>query len=150
MLPATRNSGTGDGIGTQLLLSGDKTIENCLLWNGKESVSLVKSCFSISVDCLEMLLQPTWRTTFLASGWSARMLGIFSMISFTLALGKQKVTADCFLMFLTIESPMMSVGWGGVVGGGDLTCGDRVDLEGQAERWAGARFGAGVKRGMEQ
>lgn len=49
MLPATRNSGTGDGIGTQLLLSGDKTFENCLLWDGKESVSLVKSCFSISV-----------------------------------------------------------------------------------------------------
>lgn len=46
------------------------------------------------------------------------MLGIFSMMSITLAPGKQKVNADGFLMFLTIESPMMSVDAGGVAGGG--------------------------------
>ena len=49
------------------------------------------------------------------------MVGIFSKMSVTLTPGKQKVSADGFLIFLTIESPMMSVNAGGVAGGGDLT-----------------------------
>lgn len=105
--------------------------------------------YNISLDCLEMSLQPTWRTTVLMSGWSACMLGFFSIMSVTLAPGKQKVSADGFLIFLTIESPMMSSDVGGVAGGVDLTLSE-VDLSGRAERWTGCRRGAGVKSGVER
>lgn len=101
---------------------------------------------SISKVWLGMLLHLTWTTTSWASGCSARMLGIFSIISDTLAPGKQKVAADFLLMFPTIESPIMSVVGGEVVGGENYTRDEWISGEGWTESGAGALCDAGVKQ----
>lgn len=69
------------------------------------------------------------------------------MISATLVPVKQKVAAVFLLTFLMIESTIMSVVGGGVVGGDDFARGDEVAGEGWTERGEGARHSAGVKCG---
>ncbi len=96
-----------------------------------------------------MSLQPARRTTSQVSGLSARMLGIFFLMSSILAPGKQKVAADFRFTVLTIESPMISVVRGGVDGGENFSSNDDGDGEGRAERDGGALPSAGVNCSME-
>ncbi len=67
------------------------------------------------------------------------MLRIFSMMSVTLAPRKQKVIADFYLSFFTIESPIISVDGGGAVGEGEVFCDGKVDEEWRTEggAWGG-------------
>lgn len=45
---------------------------------------------------------------------------MFSIMSSILTPGKQKVAAAFLLMFLTIDSPVMSIDRGGAVSGGEI------------------------------